>query len=717
LDTKSIKNKFLRDIGIFILSILVISFSISLNKTIDKYKEFKNTYKDNFYDENSVRSSFEFFNTVLQDYINLYQDLDGNKKENVYNKKLENSKLAKEEAIKEAEANIRSIFNNLSEGEIKSKIEESRKIIMEEDDSIEQYFNYIYENTKNTLYGNVNIEFFFKDNSGAKITNINDSNIKNQIEENNFINNEDYYYMYFPKSKVRDNKSFYSVELANLYNYLDYSDDNLVRYYRIPKELKVGDVLYDSFAEREANISFINKKIGITTFIGIIAIVLALIIFKKRKNKDVSFVESVYVKLPIDIRFIVFMISLITFNDLIKNVIPYYSYTEYCNLVILKSAIYILLDYYFLKDVVLILNNQRKIGKILLLKLCKYILNIIKSNDTIKTNKFKFIFIISLSVIAVFCLWLEAFAYWSYGLMVFSRAYLCIYILLSSILSVIIFREISIVESNTLKIAKGNYKNNVKDNKMIILKNIENNIITIEDGLKKALDKAIISEKMKSELITNVSHDLKTPLTSIINYIDLLKEKDITDEKRNKYLEVLDMKSKRLKILIEDLFEASKAVSGNMNFIKEDLNIVSLLRQVIGELEEKISQANLDIITKWPEEKAMLYLDGRKTFRVYENLINNIIKYSMKNSRVYIDVINNENDVIVIMKNISAYQIDFTAEEIIERFKRGDQSRSTEGSGLGLSIAKSIVELQGGDFKIEIDGDLFKVITKFNKNK
>lgn len=717
MDTKSIKNKFLRDIGIFILSILVISFSISLNKTIDKYKEFKNTYKDNFYDENSVRSSFEFFNTVLQDYINLYQDLDGNKKENVYNKKLENSKLAKEEAIKEAEANIRSIFNNLSEGEIKSKIEESRKIIMEEDDSIEQYFNYIYENTKNTLYGNVNIEFFFKDNSGAKITNINDSNIKNQIEENNFINNEDYYYMYFPKSKVRDNKSFYSVELANLYNYLDYSDDNLVRYYRIPKELKVGDVLYDSFAEREANISFINKKIGITTFIGIIAIVLALIIFKKRKNKDVSFVESVYVKLPIDIRFIVFMISIITFNDLIKNVIPYYSYTEYCNLVILKSAIYILLDYYFLKDVVLILNNQRKIGKILLLKLCKYILNIIKSNDTIKTNKFKFIFIISLSVIAVFCLWLEAFAYWSYGLMVFSRAYLCIYILLSSILSVIIFREISIVESNTLKIAKGNYKNNVKDNKMIILKNIENNIITIEDGLKKALDKAIISEKMKSELITNVSHDLKTPLTSIINYIDLLKEKDITDEKRNKYLEVLDMKSKRLKILIEDLFEASKAVSGNMNFIKEDLNIVSLLRQVIGELEEKISQANLNIITKWPEEKAMLYLDGRKTFRVYENLINNIIKYSMKNSRVYIDVINNENDVIVIMKNISAYQIDFTAEEIIERFKRGDQSRSTEGSGLGLSIAKSIVELQGGDFKIEIDGDLFKVITKFNKNK
>ena len=299
--------------------------------------------------------------------------------------------------------------------------------------------------------------------------------------------------------------------------------------------------------------------------------------------------------------------------------------------------------------------------------------------------------------------------------MVFSRAYICIYLIFTSILSVMILREITILESQTLRIAKGNYKVDLKADKILVLKNIENNLITIEDGLKEALGKAITSEKMKSELITNVSHDLKTPLTSIINYIGFLKEENITDEKRSKYLEVLDMKSKRLKILIEDLFEASKAVSGNMTFEKEDLNIVSLLRQVIGELEEKITQANLDIITKWPEDKAIVYIDGRKTFRVYENLVNNIIKYSMKNSRVYIDVINSENEVKVIMKNISAYQIDFTSEEIIERFKRGDKSRSTEGSGLGLSIAKSIVELQGGNFDIEIDGDLFKVITTFRK--
>ncbi|MGN0028041.1 MAG: sensor histidine kinase, partial [Clostridium sp.] len=305
---------------------------------------------------------------------------------------------------------------------------------------------------------------------------------------------------------------------------------------------------------------------------------------------------------------------------------------------------------------------------------------------------------------------------WAYSMISYSRLFLFIYIILSALFSLNIFNEIRILESNTLRIAKGNYKDDLKEDNILILKNIDNNLTTIEEGFKEALDKAITSEKMKSELITNVSHDLKTPLTSIINYIDLLKEENITDDKRERYIEVLDMKAKRLKILIEDLFEASKAVSGNMNFTKEDLNIVSLLRQVIGELEEKINHSQLDIITKWPEEKVILYLDGRKTFRVYENLLNNIIKYSMKNSRVYIDVINNEDEVIIILKNISAYQIDFSSEEIVERFKRGDKARSTEGSGLGLSIAKSIVELQGGEFNIEIDGDLFKVITKFKKD-
>ncbi|MDB1949124.1 ATP-binding protein [Clostridium tertium] len=717
MDTKLTKNKILKDLEKYIIFILVIFFAISLIGTLREYKNFNLYFGDSIYNNSLVKNKIVVLDSNLNDYTKLFLDLDGKKKEDIYNKKVEEFKLEKENRLKEAEENIREKAKdmNVAEAEIKKQIEEAKKIIMEEDNSVDDYFKYVREFTNNILYDNENIQFFFKDSLGAKITNIEDSNIEKQIEEKEFANNEQYYYMYFANSKVNEDGKNYSEELSSIYDLLKYSSEDLIRFYRIPKELKQGDLLYDAFKERKEASSILNRKIAISAILGVFILVFAFIIYKRRKNNYTNYIEDLLIKIPIDIRAIIFLYSLNILNSLIFNVIPYYGSDNYSNGVILRAYILIIIDYYFLKDLILILENKRNKGKVLTLKIYEYLSKIIKDSEFIKTNKFKFISIIFLSALALFCLWLESFVFLSYGFMVFSRAYICIYLIFTSILSVIIFREITILESQTLRIAKGNYKVDLKADKILVLKNIENNLITIEDGLKEALGKAITSEKMKSELITNVSHDLKTPLTSIINYIGLLKEENITDEKRSKYLEVLDMKSKRLKILIEDLFEASKAVSGNMTFEKEDLNIVSLLRQVIGELEEKITQANLDIITKWPEDKAIVYIDGRKTFRVYENLVNNIIKYSMKNSRVYIDVINSENEVKVIMKNISAYQIDFTSEEIIERFKRGDKSRSTEGSGLGLSIAKSIVELQGGNFDIEIDGDLFKVITTFRK--
>lgn len=717
MDTKLTKNKILKDLEKYIIFILVIFFAISLIGTLREYKNFNLYFGDSIYNNSLVKNKIVVLDSNLNDYTKLFLDLDGKKKEDIYNKKVEEFKLEKENRLKEAEENIREKAKdmNVAEAEIKKQIEEAKKIIMEEDNSVDDYFKYVREFTNNILYDNENIQFFFKDSLGAKITNIEDSNIEKQIEEKEFANNEQYYYMYFANSKLNEDGKNYSEELSSIYDLLKYSSEDLIRFYRIPKELKQGDLLYDAFKERKEASSILNRKIAISAILGVFILVFAFIIYKRRKNNYTNYIEDLLIKIPIDIRAIIFLYSLNILNSLIFNVIPYYGNNSYSNGVILRAYILIIIDYYFLKDLILILENKRNKGKVLTLKIYEYLSKIIKDSEFIKTNKFKFISIIFLSALALFCLWLESFVFLSYEFMVFSRAYICIYLIFTSILSVIIFREITILESQTLRIAKGNYKVDLKADKILVLKNIENNLITIEDGLKEALGKAITSEKMKSELITNVSHDLKTPLTSIINYIGLLKEENITDEKRSKYLEVLDMKSKRLKILIEDLFEASKAVSGNMTFEKEDLNIVSLLRQVIGELEEKITQANLDIITKWPEDKAIVYIDGRKTFRVYENLVNNIIKYSMKNSRVYIDVINSENEVKVIMKNISAYQIDFTSEEIIERFKRGDKSRSTEGSGLGLSIAKSIVELQGGNFDIEIDGDLFKVITTFRK--
>ena len=247
---------------------------------------------------------------------------------------------------------------------------------------------------------------------------------------------------------------------------------------------------------------------------------------------------------------------------------------------------------------------------------------------------------------------------------------------------------------------------------------LADNINNIRDGLDKAIDSQLRSERMKSELITNVSHDLKTPLTSIINYVELIKkEENISPEYLKDYINVLDSKSKRLKVLIEDLFEASKASSGNIELNMEKIDLIQLLRQSIGELEEKLSEANLDLKINVPEDKVYVRADGRRLYRVLENLLSNISKYSLPNTRVYIDITEVEGRVKLIMKNISSYELNFDPEEIMERFKRADDSRNTEGSGLGLAIARDLVKLQGGEFVIDIDGDLFKSIIEFDSIK
>lgn len=264
------------------------------------------------------------------------------------------------------------------------------------------------------------------------------------------------------------------------------------------------------------------------------------------------------------------------------------------------------------------------------------------------------------------------------------------------------------------QLAKGDF-NAVLPEDIGILNPIARNLNNIKSGFKVAVEKEIKSQHMKTELISNVSHDLKTPLTSIITYVDLLKCEDVTQESQKEYIDILDKKSKRLQVLIEDLFEASKASSGNIDLQLEQVDVIALLRQTLGELEEKINDSNLQMKINLPENKVLCELDGRRTYRVFENIIGNILKYALPNSRVYIDVLENEKQISFIFKNISAYEMNFDASEIMERFSRGDDSRNTEGSGLGLSIAKSLVELQNGNLQISIDGDLFKLTVTFPK--
>ena len=222
-----------------------------------------------------------------------------------------------------------------------------------------------------------------------------------------------------------------------------------------------------------------------------------------------------------------------------------------------------------------------------------------------------------------------------------------------------------------------------------------------------AIEDALKSERMKTELITNVSHDLKTPLTSIINYSELLIDEDQDMEAKISYAQVINNKAHKLKVLIENLFDLSKATAKAIDLHLEDLDFVQLVDQVLGEWEDKLEEKNIFVNFTSDPGPLILKLDGNQTYRILENLLSNIYKYGLEGTRLYVDLTGGAKTTLT-LKNISKYPLNISAEELLERFTRGDASRNTEGSGLGLSIASSLTELQGGTFHIEIDGDLFK---------
>ena len=267
----------------------------------------------------------------------------------------------------------------------------------------------------------------------------------------------------------------------------------------------------------------------------------------------------------------------------------------------------------------------------------------------------------------------------------------------------------------TNELAQGNLNGTIPED-LGVFEPFREEIDKIRTGFRKAVDEEVKSTKMKTDLITNVSHDLKTPLTAIITYVDLLKDPNLPAEDQKKYIQILDQKANRLKLLIEDLFEISKATSKSVQLNIVDVDIVSLLRQVKLELQDKIEAT--DLLFRWqlPEEKVILPLDSQRTYRVFENLLVNITKYAMPHTRVYITMEDTENHVKISMKNISATELNFNPSEITERFVRGDASRNTEGSGLGLAIAKSFTELQGGRLEVFTDADLFTVEITFLKH-
>lgn len=499
-------------------------------------------------------------------------------------------------------------------------------------------------------------------------------------------------------------------EPNNIYAY-DYNEKQSISIYIwMPQEIKKGDVVYENLKRVEININRFYLSCG-SFIMFIILAILCLVSLSKNKSK-INIIEDIVNKIkvwPIEAKVGIGILGWISWN----TTYIYYNANNYIRRLNLISVIWTslaLLIYYVLIRVIIINYNERTLFKNnITIKCWNYLSEIMTRSSLIKT----FLIMSGLYVISGLLLFVVS------GILSIFPIGILIGIILTIIYIVIFIKELIYLDKiiiGSKAATEGKLNCNIEEKGRGHLRELAHDINNIRDGLRKSIESEMKSENMKTELITNVSHDLKTPLTSIINYIDLLKRENIGSETAKDYINILDKKSQRLKVLIDDLFEASKATSGAMELNITKIDIVQLLKQSLGENDERFKNSNLSVKLDIPDTKIFINGDGQRLYRVFENLISNIVKYSLSNTRVYIQMyVDDENKVVIIMRNISAYELDFCANEITNRFKRGDSSRSTEGSGLGLAIAKSIVELHGGKFNIEVDGDLFKSIIRLNQ--
>ncbi|MBQ8999152.1 MAG: GHKL domain-containing protein [Clostridium sp.] len=525
-----------------------------------------------------------------------------------------------------------------------------------------------------------------------------------EIDRNNalsrFIDKYSYGSRYFGYNSTEYN---YNSEV----NYNNQEKHNVAIYIWMPKELQSGDVVYESFINVQKNVS--SFYLSCVVFVIFFVLLILCILYLAKYNKRLLLIENIVNRFkvyPIEYKIGGAILAWIIWHMGIRI---YYNSNNYIRRLNLSSIIWatvVVVIYYFLIRIIIANYNEGTLFKNnITIKAWNYLSDVMNRGSIIRT----FLIMTALYILSgLVLLFLSAWLWiWPIGIVV-GIILTIIYIIM--LIKDLVYLDKIMVGAKAAVEGKLNYK--IEEKGRGHLRELAHDINNIKEGLRKSVENEMKSENMKTELITNVSHDLKTPLTSIINYIDLLKRENIEPENARDYVSILDKKSQRLKILIEDLFEASKAASGAMELNIARIDIGQLLKQALGENDERFKDSKLEVKLNVPDDKVFINGDGKRLYRVFENLLSNIVKYSLSNTRVYIDMFKENDEVIIVMKNISAYELSFDTNEITNRFKRGDASRSTEGSGLGLAIAKSIVELHNGSFKIEADGDLFKSIIK-----
>lgn len=565
-------------------------------------------------------------------------------------------------------------------------------------DKYQQYQSEIYH-YKNTYYDQQDAFYYdITDSNGNHYTNV-------VLEEKDYLNIIEIPY----KGK---NVSNFSIVNSSA------RDKGISGTLYLPKYPMGESTIQDAFIQ---NIT--TKVIWIGAILAAIILVIPIYRnFKKIKDTQLNippqykWIEDKYLDLPIEFKGLIFLVTVYILQNM--NLTTYYRYYEnllsYGFQLILQVIILLSILYFFflqLKGIIHRIKNPQLFKQ-------EWYKGFYMSNidDWSKLPIYRNTFIRITVYSCIIGIWgiIWGFCFHDYG------AFLVI-TFISVILALILLsiikkrtKAIQVIADTLSKMANNEITSEIYVKGNGLIANIAKDVNAVREGFAISNQKQSNSERLKTELITNVSHDLRTPLTSVLNYVDLAKRSDITEEERQEYLQIIDNKSKRLKVLIDDLFEASKMASGAVELNKEQVDLVALMYQALAEYEDRFEDQKLIVRTKTSNQHMYAYCDGRKMYRVFENLFSNVIKYAQPATRVYLEMTYEGSEIVITLKNISNYELGFDVSELAERFKRGDSSRHTEGSGLGLSIVKSILELHGAAFELSQDGDLFKVIIKIN---
>lgn len=614
--------------------------------------------------------------------------------------------------IAERDAKIEDIIKNFKDDEHVRK-----KIVKEKEQTIDNYFKSLESNRTQFLKYNEMFQYYLEDTETGKVyTNVkvsNDESVEELFKEKDmhfirsypsdeygYLEQSDYLYRFGPP-----------LELEALFH--SQQEKSYTGHIAISKSLPASNRLMVELKNHKQN----QILFSFIFLLSIVALFLSLYHYKKTRLLESIRLDKIrpyYQRIPLDIRLISFFITMMLLPAFLTSGNVHYFYN--------LNLFYIVQDLIWLLIISVLFLTFTFIQAKLLFELLKdfdrfkeewkrSILNGIYRN----ISDFFLIKSIATQLIILIGFIGSGFTFILFVAVdqpYYAPPFLIAFVVVCIPLLIFVFLRTSYLNriiTNVDEIVKGKASADLPVKGRSVLAELAQNINTLKHGVKSSQREQVKSERLKTELITNVSHDLRTPLTSIITYTELLKGSNVSSEDQNAYIEIIDRKSKRLKVLIDDLFEASKMASGNIELVKEKVDIVQLLQQALAEYNETMKQSTLQFRVTNPDTPVYAIVDGQKMWRVFDNLIANTIKYSLEHTRVYISVKAAQDQVTITFKNVTKYELGENIEELFERFKRGDTSRQTDGSGLGLAIAKSIVDLHEGDLDIELDGDLFKV--------